>query len=45
MANCHFPARPNLDQLRHQAKDLLRVIRRSDPDAIVDFCEQSPQIN
>ena len=23
----HFPVRPNLDQLRNQAKDLLRAIR------------------
>src|SRR4029453_12937859 len=29
----HFPVRPNLDQLRHQAKDLRRALRRGDPDA------------
>jgi hypothetical protein len=43
MANRHFPVRPNLDQLRHQAKDLLHAIRRSDPDAMVDFREHHPK--
>ena len=33
----HFPVRPNLDQLRRQAKDLLRRIRRGDADAIEEF--------
>jgi hypothetical protein len=28
-------SRPNLDQLRHQSKDLLHAIHRGDPDAIV----------
>ncbi len=32
-----FPSRPNLDQLRHQAKDLLRALRNRDPAAINDF--------
>ena len=32
-----FPSRPNLDQLRHQAKDLLRALRHGDPAAIDDF--------
>jgi len=32
-----FPSRPNLDQLRHQAKDLLRALRNGDPAAIDDF--------
>jgi hypothetical protein len=35
--NRHFPVRPNLEQLRHQAKDLLRAIRGNDPDAIADL--------
>ncbi len=30
----HFPVRPNLDQLKHQAKDLLKAIRREDPAAL-----------
>jgi hypothetical protein len=33
MADRHFPVRPNLDQLKHQAKDLLRDIRRGVPSA------------
>ncbi|HWN41860.1 MAG TPA: ankyrin repeat domain-containing protein, partial [Thermoanaerobaculia bacterium] len=33
MADRQFPVRPNLDQLKHQAKDLLRAIRRDDPSA------------
>jgi len=32
-----LPVRPNLDQLKHQAKDLLRDIRRGDPAAIKEF--------
>ena len=28
-----LPARPDLDQLRHQAKDLLHAAQRGDPDA------------
>jgi hypothetical protein len=34
MADRHFPVRPNLDQLKQQAKDLLRDIRRGDPAAL-----------
>lgn len=30
----HFPVRPNLDQLRHQAKDLLHDLQRGEPRAI-----------
>jgi hypothetical protein len=33
----HLPVRPDLVQLKHQAKDLLRAIRRGDPDAIEEF--------
>ena len=32
-----FPPHPNLDHLRHQAKDLLRALRNGDPAAIDDF--------
>jgi hypothetical protein len=32
-----LPVRPNLDQLKHQAKDLLRAIRRGEPKAIEEF--------
>ncbi len=33
----HFPVRPNLDQLKHQAKDLLRAVRRGDATAIAEL--------
>ncbi len=33
----HFPVHPNLEQLRHQAKDLLRSIKDGDPDALAEF--------
>ena len=39
----HFPVRPNLEQLRHQAKDLLRAIRKQDPEALADFRKHHPQ--
>ncbi len=34
MPDRHFPVRPNLDQLRNQAKDLLRDARRGDAAAV-----------
>lgn len=33
----HLPVRPNLDQLKHQAKDLLRELRHGDPAAAEQF--------
>ena len=33
MADRQFPVRPNPEQLKHQAKDLLRAMRRDDPSA------------
>jgi ankyrin repeat protein len=38
-----LPVRPNLDQLKHQAKDLLRGIRRDDPSAIEEFNKYHPK--
>lgn len=38
----HLPVRPDLDQLKHQAKDLLRGLRRGDPDALAELCEFHP---
>lgn len=32
-----LPVRPDLDQLKHQAKDLLKRIRRGEPEAIAEF--------
>ena len=39
MTKRHFPVRPNLEQLRHQAKDLLRAFRCGDAEAVEDFHE------
>src|SRR5207253_191210 len=39
----HLPVRPNLDQLKHQAKDLLRAIRSGDPSAIEEFNKYHPK--
>ena len=39
----HLPVRPNLDQLKNQAKDLLRDIRRGDPSAIEEFNKHHPK--
>jgi hypothetical protein len=37
-----FPVRPNLEHLKHQAKDLLRAIRRGDAQALADLGEFHP---
>jgi len=42
MADRHFPVRPNLEQLRHQAKDLLRAIRRGEPAAVAELAQHHP---
>jgi ankyrin repeat protein len=39
----HFPVRPNLDQLKHQAKDLLRAVKRGDPAAVAEFRKHHPR--
>jgi hypothetical protein len=38
-----LPVRPNLDQLKHQAKDLLKAYRGGDPEAAADFAAFHPQ--
>jgi len=38
-----LPARPDLDQLRHQARDLLRAFRTGDPEAVVEFEAHHPR--
>ena len=38
-----LPAHPDVRQLRQQAKDLLRALRRGDPSAIADFADHHPQ--
>lgn len=37
-----LPVRPNLDQLKHQARELLRAIRQGDPEALAELCEFHP---
>ena len=37
-----LPVRPDLDQLKHQAKDLLRGIHANEPDAIAALNEHHP---
>jgi hypothetical protein len=43
MSDRHFPVRPDLQQLRHQAKDLLRAFRSGDPSALADFAQHHPE--
>jgi ankyrin repeat protein len=44
MSNRQLPVRPNLEQLKHQAKDLLRSIRAGDPEAAALFREHLPSL-
>ncbi len=37
MEHRRLPVRPDLDQLRHQAKDLLRAIQRGEPAALAEL--------
>lgn len=39
MADRHLPPRPSLEQLRHQARDLLRDLRAADPAAVAEAAE------
>lgn len=39
----HLPVRPNLEQLKHQAKDLLRAMRDGDNAAIEEFNQFHPK--
>ena len=43
MPERHLPVRPNLDQLKHQAKDLLRALRASDAPALAEFQRNHPE--
>lgn len=43
MPNRRLPVRPDLDQLRHQAKDLLRAAHDGDASALADFAEFHPR--
>jgi len=39
----HFPVHPNLDQLKHQAKDLLHAVRQGDPAAVAELRKHHPK--
>jgi ankyrin repeat protein len=39
----HFPVRPNLEQLKHQAKDLLHAVKQGDPAAIAELRKHHPK--
>src|SRR5215469_11592445 len=41
----HFPVRPNLEQLKHQAKDLRRAIREGDAAAVAELRKHHPGKN
>jgi hypothetical protein len=43
MPERHVPVHPDLDQLRHQAKDLLKAIRRGDPAALGELERNHPR--
>jgi len=43
MSSRELPVRPNLDQLKHQAKDLLSSIRGGDPSAVDELNHHHPQ--
>ena len=43
MSDRNLPVRPNLDQLKNQAKDLLRGSPRGDPTAIEEFNKYSSE--
>jgi hypothetical protein len=43
MPERHFPVHPNLEQLRHQAKDLLDAFRSGDANALADFRAYHPR--
>jgi hypothetical protein len=43
MPSRRLPARPNLDQLKHQAKDLLKAYRAGDGQAADDFAAFHPE--
>ncbi|HZV60477.1 MAG TPA: hypothetical protein VFF42_09050 [Candidatus Eremiobacteraceae bacterium] len=43
MPDRHLPVRPNLDQLKRQAKELLSEFREGNPDAAVDLAKYHPK--
>ena len=37
-----LPSEPSLQQLRHQARDLQRAVRRGDQDALAEVARRHP---
>jgi hypothetical protein len=44
MVSRQLPVRPNLNQLRNQARELLRAIRHADPVALAELTEYHPRV-
>jgi ankyrin repeat protein len=42
MPDRHLPVRPSLDHLRHQAKDLLRAVKRGEAGSVAEFRRNHP---
>src|SRR5882757_447764 len=40
-----LPVRPDLDQLKHEAKDLLRALHAADPAAVAELREFHPDVD
>ena len=43
MSDLHLPVRPDHDQLKHQAKELLRAIKAGVPDAVASLRKHHPE--
>ena len=43
MSTRHLPVRPNLDQLKHQARDFLNAIKRGEPEALSELRTHHPR--
>lgn len=41
MSERHFPVRPNLEQFKHQAKDLLHAVKKAEPAAVAELQQHS----
>ena len=44
MPDRDLPVRPNLEQLRHQAKDLLRAVHAREAHAVAEFSQYHPEL-
>jgi hypothetical protein len=44
MVSRKLPVRPNLNQLKNQARELLRAIRKQDPVALAELTQHYPRV-